>query len=341
MPVRRPDIVRPNTTDVLPANDYETIIVSFSGGKDSMACVLHLLDQGVPPERIELWHQSIDGRPGDAQRFFDWPVTEAYCQAFADAFKMKILFQWKEEGFRGEMLRDNEPTKPTSFQLPHGREMTVGGRGKPGTRRKFPQVAADLRTRWCTAYLKIDVASKVFSNDPRFKNGCLACMLTGERRQESAGRARYANADRHKSTTMKRRVDQWRAVIDWTEEEVWEIIERYNVRPHPCYYLGWSRCSCISCIFGNPDQWASMRHIDRELFRTMEELEETFGVTLRRDGPLGPCADRGLSSVDMREDRGHLELAMTGRYDPDHIFFKPSEPWQLPKGAYGESGGPV
>lgn len=41
---------------------YDKYIVSFSGGKDSTATFLYLLDHGVPTDRIELWHQEIDGR---------------------------------------------------------------------------------------------------------------------------------------------------------------------------------------------------------------------------------------------------------------------------------------
>lgn len=42
--------------------DYDRYIVSFSGGKDSTATFLYLLDHGIPREKIELWHQDIDGR---------------------------------------------------------------------------------------------------------------------------------------------------------------------------------------------------------------------------------------------------------------------------------------
>ena len=35
-------------------SSYDRIIVSTSGGKDSLACVLHLLDLGIPKERIVL-----------------------------------------------------------------------------------------------------------------------------------------------------------------------------------------------------------------------------------------------------------------------------------------------
>ena len=69
---------------------YDKYIVSFSGGKDSTATFLFLLDHGVPLERIELWHQEIDGRE---KTFFDWEITPDYCRHFAEAFGVKIYFQ--------------------------------------------------------------------------------------------------------------------------------------------------------------------------------------------------------------------------------------------------------
>jgi len=41
---------------------YDKILVAFSGGKDSIACVLHLLDLGIPRSSIELHHHLVDGR---------------------------------------------------------------------------------------------------------------------------------------------------------------------------------------------------------------------------------------------------------------------------------------
>lgn len=136
-------------------NQYSKIIIAFSGGKDSLACLLHLLDMGVERDRLELLHQNVDGSGGN---FMDWICTPAYCKAIARAFDIPIYFSWKEGGFEREMLRDNQPTAPTWFETPEGL-MSAGGNGKPNTRLKFPQVSADLSVRWCSAYLKIDVAS--------------------------------------------------------------------------------------------------------------------------------------------------------------------------------------
>lgn len=80
-------------------HEYERIIVAFSGGKDSVACVLHLLDSGVPPSRIHLHHHLVDGRGED---FMDGICTEGYCEAFAKALGLQISYSWKVGGFEGE-----------------------------------------------------------------------------------------------------------------------------------------------------------------------------------------------------------------------------------------------
>lgn len=332
-----PANARANTSEMLPLEDYDHIIVSFSGGKDSVACVLHLLDIGVPPDCIELWHQAVDGEPGVDPRFMDWPCTEAYCRAFAEALGLTILFQWKNGGFRGEMMRQDEGTKPTTIELLNGNKVRArAGRVKPATRLKFPQTSKDLNVRWCSAYLKIDVASKVFTNDPRFDHSSTV-ICTGERRGESGGRALYAEVDKHKASSSKRRVDQWRPVINWPEDAVWEIIERHRIRPHPAYYLGWSRVSCLPCIFGNPDQWASIRKLDPELFQAINDLEDAFGVTIAPGADVAARADKGKSYLK-RADARNIRLAMSEEYDAGLII---TDKWTAPKGAFGHSGGPT
>jgi 3'-phosphoadenosine 5'-phosphosulfate sulfotransferase (PAPS reductase)/FAD synthetase len=279
----KPKDTKPNKAERLPFDQYDNIIVSFSGGKDSIACALLLLEMGVPPERIELWHQAVDGKPGRDERFWDWPCTEGYCEAFAKAFGMKLLFQWKDGGYLGELTRRDARTNTTTFQLLDGGEMTApqAAREVKGTRLAFPAMASDLKTRWCSAYVKIDVAKKVFTNDPRFE-GTRTLVLTGERRQESTHRATYEDVTNYTAPTKQRIVHQWRAVLGWFEQDVWEIIERFRVRPHPAYQLGWSRVSCLPCIFGNANQWASVQDIAPELLTRMGKLEDKFYVASQK-----------------------------------------------------------
>lgn len=91
---------------------------------------------------------------------FDWPCTDAYCTALAQAFGIPLYRSWREGGFVREMGRSGSATAPVAFETAGGREIMVGGREPPGTRGLFPQVSADLSVRWCSAYLKIVVASR-------------------------------------------------------------------------------------------------------------------------------------------------------------------------------------
>jgi hypothetical protein len=219
---------RPNTTTVRDLDWYDYFLVSFSGGKDSIALALSLLKKGVPANRIRLMHQHVDGTPGVDQPFMDWPCTESYCRAFSSALGMPLTFQWRHGGFHREMLKCNARTAPVSFELLDGDTGTAGGvRGKIGTRRLFPQVTADLSKRWCSPSLKIDVAALAITNEPRFK-GKRLLFLSGERRQESAARSRYAEMERHRTHTRSRHVDHWRMVIDWSEGQVWDILREYG-----------------------------------------------------------------------------------------------------------------
>lgn len=168
-----------------PAKTYDKYLVSFSGGKDSIACLLHLLEQGVPKDRIEIWHMLVDGREGS--KLMDWPITEAYCKAVAAHFDIPIYFAWKEGGFERELLRSNAPTSATHYELPTGAIATSGGQSnRLGTRLKFPQVSPDLSVRWCSAYLKIDVMCKAITGQDRF-NEASTLIVTGERGEESKG----------------------------------------------------------------------------------------------------------------------------------------------------------
>lgn len=245
---------------------YDKYIVSFSGGKDSTATFLYLLDHGVPLNRIELWHQEIDGRE---KTFFDWEITPDYCRRFAEAFGVQIYFQWKEGGFYRELMREDSLTAPNCFELPDGRFERVGSqRGKLSTRHKFPQCSPDLKVRWCSSYLKIDVCSSAIINQDRFRN-IRTLVLSGERGEESAARAKYAifepdRADLRNGKQFIRYVDRFRPLRDWPEQQVWDIIKRYKIRVHPCYYMGWGRCSCKFCIFGNKNQFASAASISPE-----------------------------------------------------------------------------
>lgn len=317
---------------------YQTIIVAFSGGKDSQACVLHLLELGVPRERIELHHHDVDGREGE--RLMDWPCTPAYCRAFAAALGLRLYFSWKVGGFEREMLRDGTATAPTRYEVPGGELREAGGRGPAGRRMQYPQVSADLSVRWCSAYLKIDVGACAIRGQDRF-NHARTLVVSGERAEESSARAKYATFETDRTDAregrLARHVDRWRPVHGWAERAVWEILERWSVNPHPAYRLGYGRVSCALCIFGGPAQFATAQAVLPGQWERVAAHEDRFGKTIKRKESLRVLTARGVA---YRHDPRDAEAARSERFDEPAVL--PPGTWRLPAGAYaGDTCGPT
>lgn len=193
---------------LLPLESYDHIIISASAGKDSMACLFKLLYLGVPKEKIELWHQSVDGGREHYTELMDWPVTESYLEAVGEHYGIKTAFQWRSNGIYGELLRKESLTGDV-YYCENGKTVHLPTRnGKSTTRLKWPAMSPDLRVSWCSPYVNIDVFRRVLNNHPRFQGTAddpkKVLVVTGERREESTNRARYLECEVHSCSTTKR-----------------------------------------------------------------------------------------------------------------------------------------
>jgi 3'-phosphoadenosine 5'-phosphosulfate sulfotransferase (PAPS reductase)/FAD synthetase len=329
-----------NEAPSAPPADPTAWIVAVSGGKDSVACVLHLLDQGIDRSKIILIHHHIDGAPDHAENGgtkWDWPCTPAYVRALAQHFGVRLIDSWRVGGFSRELLKQDDRTAPVQWIGLDGIERQAGGvKGSIGTRRRFPSLTANLATRWCSAILKIDVADFVLRNDPAFTSGEFV-FVTGERAEESANRARYAELEPHRSTRKNRPIHHWRPVLRWSEARVWDALHRHGINPHPCYRLGWSRASCMTCIFGSDQQWADIGAIDPTRLDRLSQLESEFGWTIRNNTSLAAIVARTPA-----RDFGALASVVSEAMDPHWagpIAINPAT-WTIPIGAFGAPHGP-
>ena len=174
--------------ELLPLEEYDLIVVLFSGGKDSTACYYKLLELGVPKSKIELWHHDIDG--GHPTRNMDWRCTQNYVRSFAEAEGVPLRVSYRINGFFGELYRIGA-SEPVEWVEPDTGEImrcklssnylkclelkekcTEDMEEKLkeyGCRMKFPAKSGDLSRRWCSAYLKIMVADSVISNLDRLE----------------------------------------------------------------------------------------------------------------------------------------------------------------------------
>lgn len=327
-------------TDPIDVLSYDRYLVAFSGGKDGLAALLHLLELGVPKDRIEVHHHNVDGEHTGEDGLMDWPVTLDYCRKLCAALGLRFSQSWRHGGIERELRRDNQPTAPVSIPyLVDGKRMDVGGHGKPNTRLKFPQVSADLRVRWCSSVVKISCMDAWISNDPQFLEG-RTLVITGERAEESSTRAKYHEFEPHRKDNrngarVRRFVDHWRPVHKWSESAVWQAIERWRIVPHVAYRLGFTRLSCRSCVFASKDQWATIKSIAPIQFKRVADLEAFTGQTIHRSKSVHELAESGKAYVSSADH--HLVTMGNSHVYTGEIF---TDNWVMPAGAFGEASGP-
>ncbi|QPA61252.1 phosphoadenosine phosphosulfate reductase family protein (plasmid) [Lysinibacillus sphaericus] len=327
---------------LLPLSEYDHIIISESGGKDSMACLFYLMELGVPLSKLELWHQSVDGGGANHIEFMDWPVTESYINEVGKLFGIKTCYQWRDGGFFNELMRKDSLTGDVYYTTEDGEIIHLPTKsGKLNTRLKWPAMSPDLRIRWCSPYVKIDVFRRVLNNHPLYKDKKVL-VVTGERREESANRAKYAEAEIHACNSKKRLVHAWRPIIDWSEQQVWDMYEKRRFLPHPAYLLGWNRTSCFGCIFSTADLWAMMREIAPGRFNKLVEVEKQINHTVDTNRlTLEQKADMGSIDRLPKDSRINqwVSAALNKNFTKADLIM---DKWELPAGAFrGNVGGPV
>ena len=387
---------------LLPLEEYDLIVVLISGGKDSVACYLKLIELGVPKEKIEFWHHDIDG--GHPTRRMDWKCTQNYVKALADAEGVKLRVSYRVNGFFGELYRigASEPIEWIDPDTGEIRQCKLSSNylkcrelkeqateemeellKQYGYRMKFPAKTGDLSRRWCSAYLKICVADTVVSNLDRLgeleelggkrhkfpakggthsgrwcsgnlkaavqdsvtanleetKHDKKILIVSGEKRGESAGRSKYNEMEIHRTNaTAKahRVVHQWRCCIDYSEKDVWELLKRHHINPHPCYRIGWNRCSCMMCIFSTPRLFAGVKELFPDAYASLRHDEEVLGFTLDNKKNLDEFIGDTPSCVCWN-DKKAIHSILTGEFGTEDIY---TENWNYPVGAFhGADGG--
>lgn len=210
-----------------------------------------------------------------------------------------------------------------------------------GKRHKFPAKGSTHQGRWCSGSLKAAVQDSVTSNLDKTRENVRILIVSGERRGESAGRLKYNEMEIHRTNAEKkahRLVHQWRPVIDYSERDVWEVLKRHKVNPHPCYRAGWNRCSCAQCIFSTPKLFAGIRELYPEEYELLKQDEIVLSFTLDNKCDLDAFVGDAASCVHW-EDEAAIRSLITGEFTVRDVYVEGE--WRYPAGAFhGAEGGP-
>lgn len=234
------------------------------------------------------------------------------------------------------MLRENSGTQPVIFTRSDGTLVEMGGeRSKASTRRKFPQVTANLAQRYCSGSLKIDVA-RLLVNDEAFLDG-KTLVITGERAEESPNRARYAEV----RTASQRPSPRPQAAMDrplaprshsWNSKQVWDIAERYSVTPFPPIF--WAGDGGVVLCVSSAQRTTGQRSAS-PCPRSSKELQPTSESSGTRSTAITAWSNSQTWGPPL--DPFWLKVA-TSKVFTLPIFM---DNWTLPIGAYGDSCGPT
>jgi 3'-phosphoadenosine 5'-phosphosulfate sulfotransferase (PAPS reductase)/FAD synthetase len=249
------------------ASAHRIIIISNSGGKDSIAAMdeaVRLADKVGVRDRIVVLHIDLGRTPRN--HTVEWPGTVDLARRQAAhhglPFKVRRMAKW-----------------PSLFHR-------IRARGQ------FPH----LMTRFCTSE-KRGVAHRFMTEQVNALGvtgrPARIVHVMGFRAEESRARARRPAVEIDRRVSNGRRtVTQWYPVLRWSTAEVWQRIRDRGLPYHWAYDAGMSRLSCSLCVLASVPDLTCAAGLRPELAREYADLEEELGVPFRRELPMAEVIRR-------------------------------------------------
>jgi len=225
------------------------LIVSVSGGKDSAACCLYLMELGFGPDDYD-------------RIFFDTGWEHELLYDYIENDLPKVVGPITHLSAKVDLPEELVPIAE-HFEEMLGMEYSAMVR-LCLKKKVFPSRVL----RWCTQNLKVFVA-----RDYLLEQAGRVVSVVGIRAQESPSRALMLEWEY--SGTFE--CDVWRPLIDWSEEDVIAIHQRNGVRPCRLYLeQGSTRVGCYPCIFARKSEIKAISDYTPSRIRMLAELESVM-----------------------------------------------------------------
>jgi len=247
--------------------------VALSGGKDSSALLLLMIEKGMPIDAV-IW----------ADTGMDFPEMEAHIAKLDDHL-------YRERGIRITTLRHPKGFEYLMFDIPLQQQRAIArriamgvppqGYGWPGT-----------RVRWCTGQLKTHLINKEIN---RLKQGRNSISCIGI----AADEAHRCKDDPHKRYPL----------VEWGITEV----QTLQVCYHRGFDFGglyeiYHRASCWNCPLQRIEELRKLRHHHPELWARLLDMDNRARAQFG-PGPLGQFKRNW--SVERLEERFSKEDAQS------------------------------
>lgn len=239
--------------------DYDLIVVSTSGGKDSQVMldvVSGLAAEAGVSDRLRAVHADL-GR-------VEWDGVQDLAAEQAAAFGVPFSVVRKKD------------TEAAPFDL----------LDRVRVRRMWPSA----QQRWCTSDHKRGAIRPYFtalSKEWKAVSGetrpCRILSTMGMRAEESSARARRQTFVEGVISTSNQQVDEWLPIHAWTETDVWERIRASGVRHHWAYDAGMPRLSCSFCVLGSRASLELAVRLRPKLAAEYAAVEVEVGHRFRQD----------------------------------------------------------
>lgn len=247
-----------------------TIAISVSGGKDSQA-LLRVVTKWL---RSNGYTNQLLAIHADLGRM-EWKQTLDHTRRFCQLSNVRLIVVKREKGDLLQRMQE--------------RMQQLEGKNKPF----WPSAAS----RYCTSDLKRDIINIYLR---KFDH---VISVEGIRWQESSSRSKKPVWDvRERIDNQSRDAFTWNAIIDWSEEEVYEACgvsmqqldqarmhyKIHNEVPqdwplHPAYAYGNTRLSCAMCVLGSKSDIVNGIIHNPELARELISMEQASGFTFKKD----------------------------------------------------------
>ena len=229
------------------------LIASVSGGKDSTALILAMMDAGLK-------FRAVFADTGwEAQETYDYlDVLRKRLSLKIDVVTNRdVKRQWAEDVL---LLVGMDPKWSDSA-------MFRGFIWRAG----FPA----RMQRWCTRELKIQPIRDYHGKVCDKIDGPTASVV-GVRALESAKRAKLPELDYEAEGPRGFGWPVWRPLIEWTIDDVLRIHNAHGIPVNPLYQKGFSRVGCFPCIYARKEEIKRISELMPERIDEIEAMEEAI-----------------------------------------------------------------